>query len=140
MANPADSTAANLPDGRRYVNVTENKTLAITDQGLVQNVVTDGVTVTLPATVVGYAFTIRNGGDNPTGTPSGAVSDGSALVTVLPNASDLIAGNGYTASDADSINNTKATSKVGDEISLVGNGTTGWNITGSKGTWEQIAI
>lgn len=138
MANP--TTLYTLPDGRLAVNVTENKTLAITDQGVVQNVITDGVVVTLPATVVGYHYTVRNGGDAPSGAPEGAVSDGSALVSVLPNASDLIAGMQLTASDADSINNTKATSKVGDEISLVGNGTTGWNITNMRGTWAQIAI
>jgi hypothetical protein len=138
MANP--TTLYTLNDGRLAVNVTENKTLAITDQGVVQNVITDGVVVTLPATVVGYNYTVRNGGDAPSGAPTGAGSDGSALVSVIPNASDLIAGMQLTASDADSIDNTKATSKVGDEISLVGNGTTGWNITNMRGTWAQIAI
>lgn len=138
MANP--TTLFTLNDGRLAVNVTEAKTLAIGDQGIVQNVITDGVILTLPATVVGYHYTVRNGGDNPTGTPAGAVADGSALVSILPNAGDLIAGMQLTASDADSLNNTKATSKVGDEVSLVGNGTTGWNITSMRGTWAQIAI
>jgi hypothetical protein len=45
-----------------------------------------------------------------------------------------------TASDADTLNNTKATAKVGDEVSLLGNGTTGWNITSMRGTWAQIAV
>jgi hypothetical protein len=138
MAN--STTLYTLNDGRLAVDVSENKTLAIGDQGVVQNVVTDAITVTLPATVVSYEFTVRNGGDNPTGTPAGAVADGSALVTVLPNAVDLIAGMQLTASDADSLNNTKATSKVGDEVTLIGNGTTGWNITRMRGTWAQIAI
>lgn len=138
MANP--TTLYTLPDGRLAVNVTEDKTLAIGDQGIVQNVITDDIDVTLPATVVGYHFTIRNGGDAPSGAPTGAVADGSALVTVIPAAGDLIAGMQLTASDADYLRNTKATSKVGDEVSVVGNGTTGWNITGMRGTWAQIAV
>jgi hypothetical protein len=138
MANP--TTLYTLHDGRLAVDVTEAKTLAIGDQGVVQNVITDGVVVTLPATVVGYNFTIRNGGDNAANTSKGSVADGSALVSVIPNSSDLIAGMQLTASDADSIDNTKATSKVGDEISLIGNGTTGWNISALRGTWAQVAI
>lgn len=138
MANP--TTLYNLPDGRRAVNVTENKTLAIGDQGIVQNVIADGLNITLPATVVGYHFTVRNGGDAPTGAPVGAGSNESAIVKITPDAGDLIAGMQLTASDADSINNTKATAKVGDEISLLGNGTTGWNITNMRGIWAQIAI
>ena len=130
-----------LPDGRMAVDVTENKTLAIKDQGYVQNVVTDGLNITLPATVVGYTYTMRNGGVRPTGGPAGAVSDESAIVKITPDAGDLIAGIELTASDADSINNTKATAKVGDEITLVGNGTTGWNVQAPvKGVWQQIAI
>ena len=138
MANP--TTLYRLHDGRLAVNVTENKALAIGDQGIVQNVISDAINITLPATVVGYSYTVRNGGDNPTGTPAGAVSDGSAIVKITPDAGDLIAGMQLTASDADSINNTKATSRVGDEISLLGNGTTGWNITAMRGIWAQIAI
>ncbi len=138
MANP--TTLYNLPDGRRAVNVTENKTLAIGDQGIVQNVITDAIAITLPATVVGYSYTIRNGGDAPTGAPTGAGSNESAIVKIIPATSDLIAGMQLTASDDDTINNTKATAVVGDEISLVGNGTTGWNITHMRGIWAQIAI
>lgn len=138
MAN--STTLYTLPDGRRAVDVTENKTLAIKDCGVVQNVITDDLTITLPATVVGYHYTVRNGGDNASGTPTRAGADGSMIVTIAPNASDLVGGMELTASDADSINNTQATSKVGDEITLIGNGTTGWNIAEVKGIWAQIAI
>ena len=139
MAN--STTPYRLPDGRMAVDVTENKTLAIKDQGYVQNVVADALNITLPATVVGYNYTIRNGGDAPTGAPVGAGSNESAIVKITPSASDLIAGIELTASDDDSINNTKATARVGDEISLVGNGTTGWNVVAPvKGIWAQIAL
>ena len=137
MANP--TTLYTLNDGRLAVNVTENKTLGDGDSGVVQNVITDGVTITLPATAVTFAFTVRNGGDNPSGTPSGAVSDGSAAVIIAPNASDLIHGMQMTESDADTLTNTKATAKVGDEISLIP-ATDGWVITGMRGTWAQTAV
>lgn len=138
MAN--STTLYQLGDGRMAVDVTENKTLAIKDCGVVQNVITDGLNITLPATVVGYHYTLRNGGVKSTGGAAGTVSNGTAIVKITPGTSDLIAGMELTASDDDSINNTKATSKVGDEISIVGNGTTGWNITNVKGTWAQIAL
>lgn len=138
MAN--STTLYQLPDGRMAEDVSENKTLAIEHQGVVQNVIADGINITLPATVVGYNYTIRNGGVPVTSGPAGTGSDGSAIVKITPNSSDLIAGLELTASDADSINNTKATARVGDEITLVANGTTGWNVMGVKGIWAQIAI
>jgi hypothetical protein len=137
MANP--TTLYTLPDGRLAVNVTENKTLAITDQGVVQNVITDGIVVTLPATVVGYSYTVRNGGDNAANTPAGAVSDGSMEVTISPNAADLIAGMQVTAADDKDFVNTQTTARVGDELQLLGNGTTGWNVVGVTGTWAKEA-
>jgi hypothetical protein len=138
MAN--SKTIYKPPDGRAAENVTEDKTLAIEHQGVVQNVIADGLNITLPATVVGYIYTIRNGGVPKTGGAAGTGDDGSAIVKITPNSGDLIAGMELTASDADSINNTKATARVGDEITLLGNGTTGWNIVSIKGTWAQIAI
>lgn len=138
MAN--STTLYRLPDGRTAVDVTEAKTLAITDQGVVQVVKTDAIAVTLPATVVGYSFTIMNGGKVPTaGGPTGAGSNKSVLVEVAPVAADLIAGGQITAADDKSLLNTKATAEVGDEVTLVGNGTTGWNITGLRGTWAREA-
>jgi hypothetical protein len=135
MAN--STTLYTLPDGRIAVDVTENKTLGATDCGIVQNVITDAITVTLPATVVGYAYTIRNGGDNASGTPTRSASDGSMVVNVSPNASDKIAGLGVSAVDDKDYINTKATSHVGDEVSLVGDGVNGWMTTSMKGTWAQ---
>lgn len=100
------------------VAVTGAKTLAITDQGTVQNVTASAV-VTLPATVVGYSFTIRVGAPGLT-------------VEVAPNAADLIAGIGNTAADNTSVIFTNQ--PAGSFITLVGNGTTGWNVTGISGT------
>jgi hypothetical protein len=124
-------------DGRKFVNVTTNKTLAAADAGIVQNVTVDGVVITLPATADGLSFTIRNGGDNPAGTPAGAVSDGSALVTVSPAAADQIIGNGFTPADDKDAINTKVTSNVGDEITLIGGDANGWVLTQVKGIWVR---
>ena len=137
MAN--STTLYTLPDGRRAVDVSEAKTLAITDQGVVQNVITDAIVVTLPSTVVGYSFTIRNGGDPAANTPAGSAADASANVTVSPAALDLIAGMQVTAADDKDFVNTKATAKIGDEITLVGNGTTGWNVEAVRGIWAKEA-
>lgn len=137
MANP--TTLYTLPDGRIAVNVTEAKTLAITDQGVVQNVIYDNAVITLPSTVVGYDFTVRNGGVPKTSGPTGTGDDGSAKVSVSPAALDLIAGMQVTAADDKDFINTKATAKVGDELQLIGNGTTGWNVRRVSGTWAREA-
>lgn len=137
MAN--STTLYTLPDGRIAVDVTEAKTLAITDQGVVQVVKTDAILVTLPATVVGYSYTVMNGGVKKTSSAFGTGDDGSVLVAVSPNSSDLIAGMQVTAADDKDFLNTKATAKVGDELRIVGNGTTGWNVTGVKGIWAKEA-
>lgn len=141
MANP--TTTFTLNDGRLAINVTEAKTLVAADAGIVQNVIADAVVVTLPATADGLCFTVRNGGDNPTGTPAGAVADQSALVSVAPVAADGITGLGFTAAVNKAALNTKATSKVGDELTVFGNGTTGataWTVgPGTKGVWARAA-
>lgn len=131
-----------LNDRRVSVDVTTNKTLTAADAGIVQNVTVDGVVITLPGTADGLSFTIRNGGDNPANTPAGAVADGSCGVSVSPAAADAIAGNGFTATINKDAINTKATSKVGDEITVSGNGTAGvtaWTITNLIGTWAREA-
>lgn len=131
-----------LADGRTSVVVTSNKTLTAADSGIVQDVQADNVTVTLPATGDGLSFTVRNNGAKPTGAAAGATADGSALVVVAPIAADGVTGNGFTAAVNKGASNTKLTSKVGDEITLVGNGTTGvtaWSVAGTKGIWARVA-
>lgn len=138
MANMANTAAYTLPDGRLAVDVTANKTLALVDAGYVQNVITDAITITLPATTAAASFTVRNGGAlvNTSG-PAGARSGKSVLVTIAPNASDQIAGNNFTATDNKAALNTKATSGIGDELRLTGDGTNGWIISQIKGIWAR---
>ena len=126
-------------DGRTTVDVTENKTLALADCGIVQNVITDAITVTLPATTASATFIVRNGGVPKTSAPAGTGDDFSCLVTISPNASDQIAGNAFTAADDKDALNTKATARVGDEMTLVGDGTNGWIVSRVKGTWARQA-
>lgn len=130
-------------DGRTQVDVTENKTLTAADNGIVQNVIADAITVTLPSTALGLAYTIRNGGvpaSSSVGMGTGA--DASALVTVAPASADGISGLAFSAATNKAALNTKATSRVGDEITLLGTGTagvTGWNVLRAKGVWARAA-
>lgn len=139
MANPANTTAYRLPDGRMAVNVTEAKTLAAADSGYVQNVIYANGAVTLPATAVHGTFIVRNGGlpINASG-PSGATANGN-LITVTPNASDLVEGGvSGTATDGKPFENTAATARVGDEITVVNSGlTAGGMASGVKGIWVR---
>lgn len=138
MANPANSTAYRLPDGRMAVDVTEAKTLAAADTGYVQNVKYASGVVTLPATAAGLHFTIRNGGLPITsGGPDGAVEDGNAI-SISPNAADLIEGGVTgTATDDKDLVNTAATARVGDEVQLMGGDADGWNVTSIRGIWAR---
>lgn len=133
------------PDSRRVtsVDVTTNKTLTAADQGIIQNVVVDGLTITLPSTAAGLGFTIRNGGAKISANgPVGAVANKGVLVKVAPAAADAIAGNGFTATVNKAALNTKATSVVGDQITVYGSGTAGvsaWNLRSVTGTWVREA-
>jgi hypothetical protein len=99
------------------------KTVDITDQGVVQNVTADS-TVTLPATVVGYSYTFRVGAPGIT-------------LAVSPASADLIAGNGFTAADNKDVIFTSQ--PAGSFVSIVGNGTTGWNISAVSGELTREA-
>lgn len=118
MANPANSTAYKLPDGRWAVDVTEAKTLTVDDCGYVQNVTganAGSVTVTLPATATLGVWTVRNKGAAPAGGPAGAVSNG-LTVNVAPASVDKIQGGvAGTATD----NKALITSSVGDEVTVL---------------------
>jgi len=137
MAN--STTLYTGQDGRIWVDVTENKTLALADCGIVQNVLTDAITVTLPATAASLNFVVRNGGDSASGTPVGSGYNGSMAVTISPQAADKISGYALTLADNKDLINTKATAKVGDEVTLLADGTDGYTVVEIKGTWAREA-
>ena len=133
---------AALTDGRVSVDVTANKTLTAADSGIVQNVIADGVVITLPSTVNGLNFIVRNGGVPVTGGAAGTGADGSAAINVTPQAADGVTGLGFTAAISKGALNAKATSRVGDEIALEGTGTAGagaYVVMSAKGIWARQA-
>lgn len=69
-----------------FVAVTGNKTLALTDEGICQNV-TASATITLPAAAAGQTAKVRIGKEGIT-------------VSVLPAGADTMTGNGFTAAAA----------------------------------------
>lgn len=138
MAN--STTLYTLPDGRTAVDVTLNKTLALSDCGVVQNVIADAITITLPPTSAGASFTVKNGGAPITsGGAAGARANKSVLVTIAPNASDKIQGLQFTAADNKAALNTKTTSQIGDELRITGDGVDGWLVNNARGTWVRAA-
>ena len=141
MANDT-TVSVGLGNGAPYENIDTSKTLAVGDNGVVQNVIADGITITLPATGAAglYYFTIRNGGVPASSAVGfGTGGDASVLVTVAPNASDKISGLGFTAADNKAALNTKATARVGDFITLVSEGVDGWTVVNSRGIWARAA-
>lgn len=103
--------------------VTGAKTLDEGDSGVIQNV-TATATVTLPATVVGTTYIIRVGALGIT-------------VSVSPNASDKIMGNGFTSADNKDLVFTSQ--PVGAFVKLVGDGVNGWFVTQISGTATREA-
>lgn len=141
MANPSNSTAYRGNDGRLWVDVTEAKTLGIADSGFVQNVIYDNAVITLPATATQGLWIVRAGGVKPTGTPAGAVADGSMKLSLSPNASDKIQGapDGSAVDDKDIIL-VKATQRVGDYAILQNTGETNGPVTIElSGVWSREA-
>ncbi len=114
------------PSSAKKREVAADATLAITDVGYTINVTADGKVITLPSTVVGYAFTVVND-----------MADGACAVTISPAAADLIAGVGFTAADNKDIVNTKATAKKGDYVKLLGDGANGWFVLEMVGIWAR---
>lgn len=142
MANPAFSTRYTLPDGRLAVNVTENKTLAAEDSGIVQNVIKASVVVTLPATATVGAWCVRDGGVRETNGPAGAVIS-PANPTVDPNGSDTVAGLNVEGTEADGkyLKVPAASAQYGDELAVLNTGATngGVLLPGTRGDWQREA-
>jgi hypothetical protein len=121
------------------VNVTEAKTLAAADTGYVQNVIYANGVVTLPSTAAGLVFTVRNGGVPVSASLAGSGDDGN-LISISPAALDLIEGGVTgTATDNKDLQNTAATARIGDEVTLMGGDADGWNVVSISGVWTREA-
>ena len=139
MANPAFSTRYKLPDGRYAVDVTEAKTLAAEDSGLVQNVTVANTVVTLPATATMGVWIVRDGGVKETSGPTGAIVS-AATPRVDPNGSDTVSGFNVTRTAADGKYLSNTGGNHGDEITIVNlNSTNGGFVLGAKGDWAREA-
>ena len=100
--------------------------VATTDSGKTFTSKTDGTVFTLPAIAIGNTFTFVN-----------TAEDGSNTLTISPNASDGITYAGSSTDDKDLIN-TKATSKVGDFVTLASlDGTVAWQVVACQGVWAK---
>jgi len=142
MPNPTFSTRYRGHDGRLWIDVTENKTLAAEDSGLVQNVTAASVVLTVPATATVGSWTVRDGGVKSSGGPDGAIVS-AARPTVDVNASDTLAGLNVEGTEADGKNVRVGASDAqpGDEITITNTGATnGGFINGAvKGDWAREA-
>ncbi len=139
MANPAFSTRYRLPDGRYAVDVTEAKTLAAEDSGIVQNVTVANTVVTLPATATEGIWTVRDGGVKATNAATGAIAS-AATPRVDPNASDTISGFNVTGTAADGKYLTNTSGRHGDEITVQNTGATnGGFVLSAVGDWLREA-
>ena len=118
--NEAGLTGFNLE------NKQANYTVAEADSGKTFTSSTDGVVFTLPAIAIGYVFTFVNTG-----------TDGSNTLTISPNANDGILYAGSLTDDKDVIN-TKATSKVGDYVTIASlNSTDFWTVVDAQGVFAK---
>ena len=116
-----------LPDS--VVTTTETSTtLDTTDIGKITKVTADAQTITLPATVVGYVYTIFYDG-----------ADGGALITVELDNADAFLGCDIAGAAGEALLLTKVTSDKGDYVRLVGDGVDGWMVMEMNGAWAEAS-
>jgi hypothetical protein len=119
------------------LNITDNTTLTVHDHNKLITVGVDAKVITLPATVKGLRYRFSNIG-----------ADGNNIITISPAAADGIAGIITLASSVVALDgtvnkdviNTKATSKLGNSLTIVGTGTSGtsaWVVESSTGIWAR---
>lgn len=146
MANATVPYVGN--DGRLWIDVSATKTLLATEMGWVQNVVTDGLVLTAPASatvLAGATLTIRNGGVPVTSGTAGSGSNGTVGFVLTPASGDGVTGNGFTAATDKGVTYVKASGNVGDEILLSSGGANtakAWNVVSVKGklaAWTRTA-
>lgn len=130
-------------DNTAFEKIDTNKTFAAADSGVVQKIVADGLTLTLPASATvgsGYTLTILNAGAPKTSGPAGTGDNGSVGITLTPASGDGITGGSWTAAINKGAQNLKATAQVGDYIRLVASGANtaaAWNVVEMQGNWTR---
>lgn len=125
--NKANPNLPHWPE-RTWETKSANYTIDAQDVGKVIEVDTDAFTFTLPATSVGIDVIFVNVG-----------ADAAVAVNLSPNANDKIMGADVAGTDNKDQINTKTTAIHGDWMHIVSEGTNGWYIIGSRGTWAEEA-
>ena len=105
------------------VELTSNGTLTIDQTGFIWGNKSTALTLTLPATVVGYSYFIIN-------------VNGSAVINVSPNASDYIGGAGLTKVDNKDL---IIPAVKGAYAQIIADGVNGWYIAQASGTLTKEA-
>jgi hypothetical protein len=117
-----------IPEGAYTSDISTDDTLDADDSGI-YILATSDATVTLPATTVGVVYNIVN-----------AAPANTITLQISPNdTTDKIMGMDISSADNKNLINTKATSKQGDRVRLVGDGSDGWYIAEIVGTWAREA-
>jgi len=116
------------PNPNRDHKAVDFNVTASTDCGKVIYVSVNAKIATLPTTVAGYKVTIANG-----------AGFGVAGIVVDFQAGDKSLGGCGLAAGADgaAITNTQASAQRNDFLTLLGDGTLGYNVIGKRGTWVQ---
>jgi hypothetical protein len=143
LANAIDGTAV-LPlvssaAGKYIAGGAAYTVSETTDNGALIQTATDNAVITLPnaaSTNKGMRVTVQNTG-----------ADGAAKVSISPHSSDGIKGGVHGAATGDLVSfsgtddkdaiNTKATTKSGDYLTLVSDGSADWWVVGGKGVWAS---
>lgn len=129
VVNAAGSAETRHVPAIGYEAKTSSFTVSKSDNGKVFKFdSTTSIVATLPATEAGLTFTFVVG--QLTAATGHSVS---------PAAADQIIGNGFTAADDKDAICSAATDRVGDAITIVGDGVDGWYITSVTGTWAREA-
>lgn len=108
----------------RVKSVTSNQTLTANDSGTTYIAQTADLVFTLPSTAADLRYTFV----------CAAVSAGTGL-SVSPAAADAI----NEGTDNKDLINSGATDALGDAVTLVGDGSTGWYTVSKIGTWAAEA-
>lgn len=127
----AIQTELGVNAGRKYLEKAANYTVTAANNNAVIVTTAADVVITLPSVAtVGTPFEV---------TVITGVASASTGTSISPNAVDQIIGNGFTPADNKDAVNTGATDVVGDAMTLVSNGSTGWYIKNVIGTWAREA-
>jgi len=107
------------------VGITANTTLTVSESGKVVQVSGDNISLTLPASVLGYRYKIVSVG-----------ADSTSEVIIHCNSGDTIVGCGLSTTTSNlTLTNTDATHRAGDYVDILGAGSNAWYIQSLAGTW-----